>query len=60
MLKPPTIHVWSSVCDLCFSNVSLMNVSALAFGAEIFRTETSSWWNFSFEEYEVSFPMSFE
>jgi hypothetical protein len=30
--------------NLSFSNVSLTNVSALAFGALMFRIETSSWW----------------
>jgi hypothetical protein len=31
------------MCALSFTKVSLMNVAALAFGAEIFRIESSSW-----------------
>ena len=31
------------MCALSFTKVSVMNVAALAFGAQIFRTESSSW-----------------
>ena len=31
------------MCALSFTKVSLMNVDALAFGAQIFRIESSSW-----------------
>jgi hypothetical protein len=31
------------MCALRFSNVSFMNEGALAFGAEMFRIESSSW-----------------
>jgi hypothetical protein len=33
VLKSRIIIVWGSICDLSFSNVSFMNVAALAFGA---------------------------
>ena len=33
VLKSPTIIVWGSMYVLRFSNVSFMNVGALAFGA---------------------------
>jgi len=33
VLKCPTIHVWDSMCNLSFSNVSFKNVSVLAFEA---------------------------
>ena len=53
VLKTPTIIVWGSICVLRFSKVSFMNVGALAFGACMFRIETSSVWIFSFDEYCV-------
>ena len=31
------------MCALSFTKVSLMNVAALVFGAQIFRIESSSW-----------------
>jgi hypothetical protein len=43
------------MCALSFSRVSFMNVSALAFGAWMFRIQSSFWQIFSFGEYEVSF-----
>ena len=43
MLKTPTIIVWGVMCALRFSKVSFMNVGALAFGAYMFRIESSSW-----------------
>jgi hypothetical protein len=46
MLKSPTIIVWGLMCVLSFTKVSFMNVGATAFGAEIFRIETFSWWIF--------------
>jgi hypothetical protein len=42
VLKSPTIIVWGTMCALSFNKVSFMNVSALAFGAQIFRFESSS------------------
>ena len=41
-----TINVQCSICGLSFSNVSFMNVGALAFGAQMVRIELSSWWIF--------------
>jgi hypothetical protein len=35
-------------------------MGVLAFGAEMFRTEISSWWMFPLNKYEVSFPISFD
>lgn len=32
MLKPLTINVWGSKCELSFSNISFTNVGAFAFG----------------------------
>lgn len=55
-LKPPTLNMWSSMCDLSFSNVSLINVDALAFRAEMFRTETSSWWIFPLKSMKCPSP----
>ena len=43
VLKSPTVMVCGSMCGLSFSNVSLMNVVALAFGAYLFRIESSFW-----------------
>jgi hypothetical protein len=45
VLKLPTL-MWGSMCHLSFSNVSFRNVGALAFGAQMSRTELSSWWIF--------------
>ena len=42
MLKSLTI-VCGEKCPLSFSKVSLMNVDTLAFGAYMFRIESSSW-----------------
>ena len=41
------------MCALSFIRDSLMNVEALAFGAEIFRIESSSWKIFIFDGYEL-------
>ena len=41
--KSSTIIVCSAMCALSFSKVSFMNVGALAFGAQMFRIESSSW-----------------
>jgi hypothetical protein len=38
--------VWGSTWDLNFSNVSLANVDAIAFGQKMFIIGTSSWWAF--------------
>ena len=54
MLKSPTILVCGAMCTLSFSKVSLMNVDALAFGAQIMRIESSSWKIFFFDENEVT------
>ena len=43
VLKSPTIIVWGVMCTFSFSKVSFMNVSAFAFGAQMFRIESSSW-----------------
>ena len=43
VLKFSTIIVGGVMCALSFSKVSLMNVGALAFGAQMFRIESSSW-----------------
>ena len=43
MLKSPTIIVCGEMCALSFTKVSLTNVVALAYGAQIFRIESSSW-----------------
>ena len=43
VLKSPTITVCSAMCVLSFTKISLMNVDALAFGAQILRIESSSW-----------------
>jgi hypothetical protein len=32
VLKPPSTNLWSSMCDLSFSNVSFTNVGVLTFG----------------------------
>ena len=45
-LKFPAINVWGFICDLSFSKFSFMNVGALAFRAQIFKTERSPWWVF--------------
>jgi len=46
VLKSPTIIMRGAMCALSFSKVSFMNMGALAFGAPIFRIESSSWWIF--------------
>jgi hypothetical protein len=33
VLKSPTVMVWGAMCALSFSNVSLVYVDALVFGA---------------------------
>jgi hypothetical protein len=43
VLKCLTIIVYGTMCALSFTKVSLMNVDALAFGAQIFRNERSYW-----------------
>jgi hypothetical protein len=43
VLKSPTIIVCDTMCALSFTNVSLMNVDASAFGAFMFRFESSFW-----------------
>jgi hypothetical protein len=43
VLKSPTIIVFSAMCALSFTKVSLKNVGVLAFGAQMFRIERSSW-----------------
>jgi hypothetical protein len=45
---------------LSFTKVSLMNVAALAFGALIFRIESSSWKIFTFEGHEVFLLVFFD
>ena len=60
MLKFPTIIVWSVMCVLSFIKVSLMNVETLAFGAQNFRIESSSWQVFFFGEYEVPLFVFFD
>jgi hypothetical protein len=46
VLKSSTLNMWSSMCDLSFNNVSFANVSAIEFGAYMFRIEISSSWIF--------------
>jgi hypothetical protein len=46
VLKSPTIIVWGVMCALSLSKVSFMNVDALAFGVEMVRIQSSSWWTF--------------
>jgi len=55
VLKSPTIIVGGTMWTLSFSKVSLMNIGALAYGAQIFRIESSYSWIFFSDEYEVSF-----
>jgi hypothetical protein len=43
VLKSPTIFVCVSMSAFHFTKVPLMNVAALAFGAQIFRIASSSW-----------------
>ena len=55
VLKSPTIIIWGTMCGLGFTEVSLMNMGALAF-----RGIDVQYWefflvDFSFNEYEVSF-----
>ena len=54
VLKSLTINVWGSVYDLSFSNVSFMNVDALAFRAKLFIIDTSFGWIFFFDDSEVT------
>jgi hypothetical protein len=42
VLKSSIIIVCGAFCALSFSKVSLMNKDALAFGAQMFRIESSS------------------
>ena len=46
--------------DLSFSNVSLMNVGALAFCGIDIQNGDIIMVDFYFHEYEVSFPISFD
>ena len=46
VLKSPTIIVLGAMCALSSSIVSFTNEGALAFGAQMFRIESSSWWMF--------------
>ena len=56
VFKSPTISVWDLMCDLSFSNVSLMNMSARVFGTWMFRIETSFWLIFPVMNMKCPFP----
>ena len=48
------------MCALSFTIISLMNGVALALETQIFRTESSSWKIFTFDEYEVPLLVFFD
>jgi hypothetical protein len=43
LLRSQITNVWGSMCDLNFTNTSFTNVGALAFEAQMFRNQISSW-----------------
>ena len=59
VLKSPTIIVWGVMCALSFSKVSFMKLGTLAFGAQVFRIESSTYQIF-FDNYEISFLIFFD
>ena len=59
-MKSTTIIVWGTIYALSFSKVCFMNVGALEFGAYLELRVELGWFFFSFDEYEVSFPIFFD
>ena len=59
VFKSPTIVMWESMCVLSFSKVSFANVGALAFEHRCLGDWELILVDFSFDEYEVFFPILF-
>lgn len=59
VLKFPSINVWVSMYDLSFSNISFTNVDNLIWGHRCSELTYHFDPFFFFDEYEVSFPVSF-